>query len=289
MVGAEGGVSGTWSCPRNPKSLGPAPQVAEIPPRALTCARQHLHLLRPALGEGHTPQHELDVVTGLGQPVAPHVPTEGGGPHPAGIVSPPTPINSPGTASPPPTWDHRQQMRPGALSGSLTGSPKLLPLVQGIQEVVGHDILSHQVVTDGSWKRGSSPSSPNTALSPSQDPANTSCPPRATYGHPGSMHWPEGTTSSRLPPQTQVPVPAGAQSHIWGVPLATASSPHSASFMPVSTSPSFGGSTPGVSTRYIRGFSHTWDGGGRAVRTCGSITNTVDSDMASERGVELFP
>lgn len=39
-------------------------------------------------------------------------------------------------------------------------SPKLLLLVQGVQEVVGHDVLPHQVVMDGSWKRGSSLSFP---------------------------------------------------------------------------------------------------------------------------------
>lgn len=227
------------------------------PLQVLTCARQHLHLLRPALGKGHTPQHGLDVIAGLGQPIALHIPAEGGGLHPAGITSvhpPPTPQNSPGMVSPPPTWEHRPWTQPRALSGSPVGSPELLPLVQDVQEVVGHDVLPHQVVTDGSWKRRSSPA---------PSPGHPTCCPRATCWHPGSTHEPGWGCCKQ-----QTPTPASGSSPSWGwkprlgnPPQATAStSPHSASFMPVSTSPSFGGSTPGVSTRYMRGFSQTWDG-----------------------------
>jgi len=137
------------------------------------------------------PQHGLDVIAGLGQPIALHIPAKEGGSHPAGIASTPPAPRSLGTASLPSTWDHGHRVQPGALSGSPTGLPELLPLVQGVQEVVSHDVLPHQVVTDGSWTRGSSPSSPQ----PCSEPWPT-LPPYTC--HPWA---PRQCVSSRLPPQ----------------------------------------------------------------------------------------
>lgn len=78
------------AAPGSPKAWPLHPRWQRSPPGALTRACQHLHLLCPALGEGHTLQHELDVVAGLVQPVALHVPAKGGGSCPASFTSPPT-------------------------------------------------------------------------------------------------------------------------------------------------------------------------------------------------------
>lgn len=169
-----------------PKSLAPVPQEAEIPPGTLTRACQHLHLLCLALGEGHMAQQGLDVIAGLSQPIALHIPAEGGGSHPAGIVFPPTCFlgdNFSTTHLGPQTADAAQG--PPQFSCS---SPEMLLLVQGIQEVVGHDVLPHQVVTDASWKRGSSPNSPQPCSGQAlATPPATHVPPVGTQVAHGSL------------------------------------------------------------------------------------------------------
>lgn len=225
-------------------------------------------------------QQGLDVIAGLSQPIALHIPAEGGGSHPAGIISRPPPRFLRDNFS---TWDHRADAA-RAPPQFTCSSPEMLPLVQRIQEVVGHDVVPHQVVPDASWKRGSGPNSPQPYSGQAlATPPAPHAPPVGTQAAHCSLEGYEQQAPTPAPPRGQA-----TQSRVWGVPGATPStSPHSASFMPVSTSPSFGGSTPGVSTRYIRGFSQTWERGGRAARKRSSVTSTVDSGRANEGGVEL--